>query len=1155
MPNNTSIDISGVITTNNENIDFTKTVYAIDDKLYDMNNNLIADFGNKTTIYDYLNKADTDTYIVNRVNSDTTVTPIINVTNVLSGKYPTVGTITNYSSDTIYDIYSDSLKVTYNGTGPLFTIESPDLSTSGTGNLYVTGTKTNKRTSQVYSKAIEYLEYVEINDQELSIDSSNMDIVFSKFNGVNLDNNKIVNKFKTNIIDSLNTSNSSKVHIDSSRGVVNTGDILNINNELVTVSNVYNTGDMVKIGNSEYNKFSFSAGSFYKIDEHGDLWVVGRNYFGMLGLGHDNGVYSGWVKSNISDVVSVHVSSLNAYVLKSNGEVWGCGINGSGQLATGDTTNSYSWVHLSGINAKSISAGGSYILAIDYNGDVYGVGNNSYGFFGNNTTDSTTTWVSCNMNAKFVAAGYGHSMVIKENGEVWATGNNMHGELGIGETSDPDVSAGYKVWQQSGISNASYISLGDEFSHLLDINGKVYSCGSNDNGQLGINSNTSIFNTWQTDAVYALEIGCGINHAAIKNADGRIAVTGNNSNGELGISGYSSIISWTSPPGTDFKIAKLCIGSTGTGFIKTGTSLDNKVYATGEFPDPSGNIYNHNGYVETSYAYPELTQSYKFEEYWFEPVNTINTTDFSTAYIVSDLITNTVYQDSDENNWRNIKNISAVVETKNYMEDNVNNAANKIYLDNKLINVNVGDIFKTDSGENVTVSEVHHSATLYNVGEVSGFSDISIGEEHSLALDNDGYLWATGENSDGQFGNGTNISSKVWIKIPNVKAKKIVSSYGFSALLTEDNIVYVTGNNEYGQLGMGNTTNINIWTKINLLGVTDIFVGRHVLFCVVNHNTLYGSGTNFYHELGLSTTQDYLNFSKIPLPEIGEIKKVVSVSRHTLILYNNGKTFGTGYNAHGQLCTGNTDSLESFTRTTASDQVIDIDTGYSHTVFIYDDNTVWGCGDNEYGELGDGTITDSSSLVRSGTMTAISVTCCDYGTTIIDGTNDAYYVGGDFNKRFGNNGDSTEWTLITSWVDKIHLSNTTMILSLSNSFFQGFGDNSNGQLGTGNYETNMSTSIYLRLGMYYEEYYIVPSETLSILPTGLYKGLCNFELNNTELDIAEIFYMENTVSSYATYIFKDMYLEPQNTIDNITLSINLNNEDKLISFNAGLYND
>jgi alpha-tubulin suppressor-like RCC1 family protein len=99
------------------------------------------------------------------------------------------------------------------------------------------------------------------------------------------------------------------------------------------------------------------------------------------------------------------------------------------------------------------------------------------------------------------------------------------------------------------------------------------------------------------------------------------------------------------------------------------------------------------------------------------------------------------------------------------------------------------------------------------MGPGSGVVAIAAGTAHSLALKSDGSLWAWGYNSDGQLGDGTqgaqaDKSTPVQVSGmgPGSGLVSIVASDASSLALRSDGSVWAWGNNSQGELGDGTTT-------------------------------------------------------------------------------------------------------------------------------------------------------------------------------------------------------------------------------------------------------------------------------------------------------------------------------------------------------------
>ena len=86
-----------------------------------------------------------------------------------------------------------------------------------------------------------------------------------------------------------------------------------------------------------------------------------------------------------------------------------------------------------------------------------------------------------------------------------------------------------------------------------------------------------------------------------------------------------------------------------------------------------------------------------------------------------------------------------------------------------------------------------------------------------MILKTDGTLWATGLNSAGQLGDGTNTDRHTPVEIMTVSDVASVSAGGrHTMIIKTDGSLWATGGNSSGQLGIGDTTDQSIPVKIEI---------------------------------------------------------------------------------------------------------------------------------------------------------------------------------------------------------------------------------------------------------------------------------------------------------------------------------------------------
>ena len=244
---------------------------------------------------------------------------------------------------------------------------------------------------------------------------------------------------------------------------------------------------------------------------------------------------------------------------------------------------------------------------------------------------------------------------------------------------------------------------------------------------------------------------------------------------------------------------------------------------------------------------------------------------------------------------------------------------------------------------------------------------IDAGSFHSVGIKSDGSLWAWGDNSNGQIGDGTNIdrASPVQIGTDN-KWISISCGYENTIGLKSDGTLWAWGENNYGELGDGTTTfritPVQIGADDKWVSIASGF--RHTLG-LKSDGSLWTWGLNQYGQLGDGTTIHKYN----PM-QIGTDFNWVGISagsHHSLALKSDGSIWAWGWNYYGSLGDGTTIQRNSPVQIGADNKWTSISAGLYHNLGLKSDGTLWAWGENTYGELGDGTTTQRNSPVQIGT--------------------------------------------------------------------------------------------------------------------------------------------------------------------------------------------
>ena len=245
----------------------------------------------------------------------------------------------------------------------------------------------------------------------------------------------------------------------------------------------------------------------------------------------------------------------------------------------------------------------------------------------------------------------------------------------------------------------------------------------------------------------------------------------------------------------------------------------------------------------------------------------------------------------------------------------------------------------------------------------SNWATISAGASHTLAIDQNGCLWAWGDNSSGQLGTGDYIRRPGPVMI-SADTDWLQVSAGFQhSLAIKDGHIWSWGSNELGQLGRIGQDNIPLRVDEDGQWLAVSAGGWHSLAIMDNDKSLWAWGSNESGQLG---RDDIEGGSDTPLL-IDNAQLWVFVAAglsHSLGLANReGNVYAWGCNESGQLGIGD-GFQDTFEPTEVNSNwegwtPVSVAAGGSHSIVLanqgedYNALFVWGY--NEFGQLGLGT--------------------------------------------------------------------------------------------------------------------------------------------------------------------------------------------------------
>ena len=292
-----------------------------------------------------------------------------------------------------------------------------------------------------------------------------------------------------------------------------------------------------------------------------------------------------------------------------------------------------------------------------------------------------------------------------------------------------------------------------------------------------------------------------------------------------------------------------------------------------------------------------------------------------------------------------------------------------------------------------------------NVLHVSGCKDTGDFDGNSFFIKTDGTLWGMGNNTSGQLGDGSNLSTRIPILVSS-NFISVCAAKATSYAIDRNGILWATGQNRFGQIGDGTTSNRNIFVRVhsnsvavaagsspgkgmnyalviggdgNLFGMgynafgqiadgvppgrsTPLFIAKNVKavtcgyassFFLKKDNYLWAIGDNQSGQLGDGTKIN----RGIPINIAENVSSFSTAGYHSLFIISNSFLYAMGNNSTGQLGTGSTNTASSLPTFVTSNVNRVVTGGYysdsGHSLFIKHDKTLWGMGENNTGQLGD----------------------------------------------------------------------------------------------------------------------------------------------------------------------------------------------------------
>jgi alpha-tubulin suppressor-like RCC1 family protein len=245
----------------------------------------------------------------------------------------------------------------------------------------------------------------------------------------------------------------------------------------------------------------------------------------------------------------------------------------------------------------------------------------------------------------------------------------------------------------------------------------------------------------------------------------------------------------------------------------------------------------------------------------------------------------------------------------------------------------------------------NNNLTPAQLASSTGVTQVSAGAMHLLVLQSDGTVWTRGNNWFGQLGNGTTIGSSTLIRVPGLAGVVQVSAGSFHSLaLRSDGTVW-----QWGGWGPGDSlTPVEV---PGLTGVTKITAGNGFSLALRSDGTVWAWGNNYAGQLGDGTTT--ARSAPVQVSGLSQVTGIAAGADSALAVSTRGITtlktvWAWGSNGSGQLgdgTLGNHLTPEQVTGIGAP-SIMGISVGEKFAVALGSDGTVWAWGADDVGQLG-----------------------------------------------------------------------------------------------------------------------------------------------------------------------------------------------------------
>jgi alpha-tubulin suppressor-like RCC1 family protein len=631
------------------------------------------------------------------------------------------------------------------------------------------------------------------------------------------------------------------------------------------------------------------------------VWAWGSNRSGQLGVPTSN-FHVPKMLEGMADVTALAGGGLHTLALRADGSVWAWGDGKFGQLGLASTDSSLIPRRVQGLEGiTQIAAGDRHSLALrESDHKLWVWGSNAFGQLG---LDASVELVDhpveleVGFQAHAARAGGWHTLLLDGAGQLWAFGLNVYGQLGDGSTSDSRTPV--KVGVPAPVSS---FAAGQYHNLAVGPGGNVWGFGINSFGELGNGVQGGWDEAFSTPVMASglppiAEVAAAQLHSIARSASGELWGWGYNTSGQVG---DGSVLPANTGRLSPAKLAVQGIARIAAGGVQNiALAEDGAVWVWGA---------NRYGACGTGSRVDERVP-------------------------------------------RRLERVEGAVAI-------ATGGAHSLVVARARPQLSLMASGSNEQGQLGDGSREARHAPVPVALQRPVIAAAS-GAKHSLAVSSDHRLWVWGQNASGQLGlAGGDRDQPQELSLPlttDQGVAAVAAGGSHSIVLASDGTVWAFGDNSRGQLGDGSSTSRSQPARVvGLSHVSAIAAGPAFSLALRDDGTVWAWGSNACGELAQPELSS-MNPLPVQVLDVGGLTAIAAGACHGVALSSRGTLQVWGQNDRGQLGLGAPSSrVVRPTETPVLDDVVAIAAGAFHTLALRSDGAVWGFGDASAGQLGDG---------------------------------------------------------------------------------------------------------------------------------------------------------------------------------------------------------